>query len=163
MVWKILIMVVVTLIYVFYRVYLKDFIEVRKTFMTLKKFLSTRDALLLKLLPELKNTIDANKILSFVEERRLNFESSYNNAIKSDVKLNKELKTTYAKISKTKLNSISLQLFNTILKTESELKSLRAKYNETVEKYNNNLVKHNFVCLKVIKMKPLDTYKVMQK
>ena len=93
----------------------------------------------------------------------MNFESSYNNAIKSDVKLNKELKTAYAKISKTKLNSISLQLFNTILKTESELKNLRAKYNEVVEKYNNNLVKHNLVCLKVIKMKPLDTYKVMQK
>ena len=90
MVCKILIIVVVILIYVFYRVYLKDFIEVRKTFMTLKKFLSTRDALLLKLLPELENTIDANKILSFVEERRLNFESSYNNAIKSDVKLNKD-------------------------------------------------------------------------
>ena len=47
MVCKILIIVVVILIYVFYRVYLKDFIEVRKTFMTLKKFLSTRDALLL--------------------------------------------------------------------------------------------------------------------
>lgn len=163
MIWKILIIVVVILIYVFYRVYLKDFIEVRKTYTTLKKFLSTRDALLLKLLPELKNTIDANKILSFVEERRLNFESSYNNAIKADVKLNKELKMAYSEISKAKLNSISLQLFNTILKTESELKTLRAKYNETVEKYNNNLVKHNFVCLKIIKMKPLDTYKVMQK
>ena len=158
MIWKILIIVVVILIYVFYRVYLKDFIEVRKTYTTLKKFLSTRDALLLKLLPELKNTIDANKILSFVEERRLNFESSYNNAIKADVKLNKELKMAYSEISKAKLNSISLQLFNTILKTESELKTLRAKYNETVEKYNNN-----FVCLKIIKMKPLDTYKVMQK
>ena len=98
-----------------------------------------------------------------MEERRLNFESSYNNAIKSDVKLNKELKAAYSEINKAKLNSISSQLFNTILKTESELKTLRAKYNETVEKYNNNLVKHNFVCLKVIKMKPLDTYKVMQK
>ena len=65
MVCKILIIVVVILIYVFYRVYLKDFIEVRKTFMTLKKFLSKRDALILKLLPLLKNMIYSNKIFSY--------------------------------------------------------------------------------------------------
>lgn len=161
--WKILILAIIILSYIFYKIYLKDFIEVRKVFISLKKFLSARDTLVLKMLPEIKKIIDVNKILSLVDERRLNFESSYNNAIKSDVKLNKELKEAYSKISKENLNEITLQVFNNILKAESELKNLRKEYNEKVEKYNNNLVKHKFICLKIIRMKPLDTYQIVQK
>lgn len=161
--WKILILAIIILSYIFYKVYLKDFIEVRKVFISLKKFLSARDTLVLKMLPEIKKIIDVNKILSLVDERRLNFESSYNNAIKSDVKLNKELKAAYSKIGKENLNEITLQVFNNILKAESELKNLRKEYNDKVEKYNKNLIKHKFICLKIIRMKPLDTYQIVQK
>ena len=34
------------------------------------------------------------------------------------------------------------------------------KYNEVATKYNDNLVKRKNVCIKLLKMRPLNTYKV---
>lgn len=163
MVWKILFTLLLIYIYLFYKIYLAKFLAVRKNFLILKRFLNARDALISKLLPELKKQIDIKKAILLIEERRENFESNYNNAIKSDVKLNAELKIVYSKINNLKLNELTKQLFNAILKSEIELKKLRKEYSEAVEKYNNNLINHKFVCLKLIKMKPLDTYSVVVK
>lgn len=161
MVWKMLFVLLLVCIYLFYKMYLAKFLLVRKNFLTLKRFLSARDALISKLLPEIKKQIDIERVVLLIEERRENFENNYNNAIQSDVKLNSELKNLYLGINKLKLNELTKQLFNTILKSEMELKKLRKEYSDAVEKYNENLVKHKFVCLKLIKMKPLDTYSVV--
>lgn len=161
MVWKMLFVLLLVCIYLFYKMYLAKFLLVRKNFLTLKRFLSARDALISKLLPEIKKQINIERVVLLIEERRENFENNYNNAIQSDVKLNSELKNLYLGINKLKLNELTKQLFNTILKSEMELKKLRKEYSDAVEKYNENLVKHKFVCLKLIKMKPLDTYSVV--
>ena len=143
-----------------YYAYFKEYFSVNKIFVTLKKFLSTRDALILKLIPEVKDKKEAQIVVSLIEERKLNFSSSFNNAIKADVKLNSELRKFYKKLSEQKLNEVEIQVFSKIMGIEKDLKALRNKYTLAVEEYNKILVKHKFVCLKIIKMKPLDTYKV---
>ena len=51
-------------------------------------------------------------------------------------------------------------IFENIIKIEKELKNIRTKYNEVATKYNDNLVKRKNVCVKLLKMRPLNTYKV---
>ena len=161
MVIKIVILAIIALIFFIYYVYFKEYFNVNKIFMTLKKFLSTRDALILKLIPDVKDKKEAKKIVSLIEERKLNFSSSFNNAIKADVKLNGELRNFYKKLSEKKLNEVEIQVFSKIMGIEKDLKVLRNKYTLAVEGYNKVLIKHKFVCLKLIRMKPLDTYKIL--
>ena len=68
----------------------------------------------------------------------------------------------YKKIDEERPNEVVLQVFAKIISMEKDLKNIRNKYTLAVEKYNESLIKHKFMCLKVIRMKPLDTYKVMK-
>ncbi len=150
---------IIIVFYVIYMLYFKDYWHVRRIFLSLRKFLNMRDTFVLKIVPEIKDKKLSEKIVTFIEERKLNFNSSYNNAIKSDVKLNSELKNFYQVLSDTKLNELTKQIFEKTLEMEKELKNMRNAYNQAVEKYNENLIKHKFITLKIIRMKPLDTYK----
>lgn len=160
MIIKCVILGIIIFIYIFYRLYLREYFNVKKTFSSLRNFLDIRDTLVLKLIPDIKDDKLNSKIVKLIEERRLNFMSSYNNAIKSDVKLNSELRNFYEKVNKSKLNELTIEIFSKIINMEKDLKNIRNKYTIAVEKYNENLIKHKFMCLKLIRMKPLDTYKV---
>lgn len=162
MVLKFIILGIIILIFIIYELYFKEYFHVKKIFWSLKKFLSTRDTLILKIIPDVKDKKASKKIINLIEERRINFNSSYNNAIKSDVKLNSELINFYKKIDEERPNEVVLQVFAKIISMEKDLKNIRNKYTLAVEKYNESLIKHKFMCLKVIRMKPLDTYKVMK-
>ncbi len=159
MVIKCIILVLIFLIYIIYRLYFKEYFNVKRVFLSLKNHLNTRDALVLKMVPEIKDKKNSKNVVGLIEERRINFDSSYNNAIKSDVKLNSELKNFYNIVNSQKLNELTKEIFFNILDIEKDLKNIRNKYNASVEMYNENLVKHKFMCLKIIRMKPLDTYK----
>lgn len=154
--WYILLIVIFSLI--IYNLYFKDYIEVKKSFNILIKTLDTRDLLVMKLVPELENKSERADIVKLIEMRMKNKKSSFTNQIKIDIELNEKLKDMYLKLEKNKNNLVLQSALRNSLEIENTLKKLRTEYNLTVEKYNMNLVMHKFVCMRVIRMKPLDTY-----
>ncbi len=160
MIIKIVLLVIILIIYLVYILYLKPFFDVRRVIYTLRDFLSTRDSLILKLIPEVKNKELKENIVGLINSRKEKFNLTYNDAIESDIRLNSELKKLYEEINKIKNNRMVTGIFENIIKIEKELKNIRAKYNEVATKYNDNLVKRKNVCVKLLKMRPLNTYKV---
>lgn len=160
MVAEIIILIIIFTMLIIYMLYLKSYFKVKKVFKHLRKFLDTRDTLILKLIPEVKNKKIAGKIVMLIEERKENFKTSYNNSILSDIKLNSELRKLYEYLNTIKRNEVFDNAFRSILELEKDLKNIRNKYNMSVEEYNKALIKHKYMCLKVIRMKPLDTYKI---
>lgn len=154
--WYILLIVIFSLI--IYNLYFKDYIEVKKSFNILIKTLDTRDLLVMKLVPELENKSEKADIIKLIKMRMKNKKSSFTNQIKIDIELNEKLKEMYLKLEKNKKNLVLQSALKNSLEIENTLKKLRTEYNLTVEKYNMNLVMHKFVCMRVIRMKPLDTY-----
>lgn len=163
MIIKIVVLIIIILIFVIYQLYFKHYFKVKNIYETLRNFLDVRDSLVLKLIPEIKNDVVRENIIALIEERKENFKTSYNNSIKADAKLNSSLKVFYEEINKLEKNDVINSVFGKVIKLEKDLKNIRNEYSLEVEEYNNNLVKHKFVCLKIIKMKPLDTYKVKGK
>lgn len=162
MIFKIGFMLAVVLIFTIYQLYFKRYFKVKKTFETLSKFLNVRDSLVLKLISEIKDKKLAERIVNLIDERKENFKISYNNSIRADVKLNKELRHFYEILNTIKKNEVVNSVFAKIINLEKDLKNIRNEYNKVVEGYNQNLIKHKFICFRVIKMKPLDTYKVRE-
>ncbi len=160
MIIKIVLLVIILIIYLVYILYLKPFFDVRRVIYTLRDFLSTRDSLILKLIPEVKNKELKENIVGLINSRKEKFNLTYNDAIESDIRLNSELKRLYEEINKIKNNRMVTGIFENIIKIEKELKNIRTKYNEVATKYNDNLVKRKNVCIKLLKMRPLNTYKV---
>lgn len=160
MIIKIVLLVIILIIYLVYILYLKPFFDVRRVIYTLRDFLSTRDSLILKLIPEVKNKELKENIVGLINSRKGKFNLTYNDAIESDIRLNSELKRLYEEINKIKNNRMVTGIFENIIKIEKELKNIRTKYNEVATKYNDNLVKRKNVCIKLLKMRPLNTYKV---
>ena len=160
MIIKIIILLIIFLIFMFYMLFLKEYFKVKKVYKHLRKVLDTRDTLVLKLIPEIKNKEIAEKVIYLIDERKENFKTSYNNSILSDIKLNTEIRKLYEYINTLNKNEVINNIFGKILNLEKELKNIRNKYNVAVENYNNNFIKHKNVCLKIIRMKPLDTYNV---
>ena len=159
MVLKILLITIFLLLYVIYKLYFNKYHKVKRIFETLSNFLNVRDALVLKIISEINDKKVSEKIFNLINERKENFKTSYNNSIIADAKLNKELRNFYEILNKIKKNEIVNSAFAKIINIEKDLKNIRNEYNNAVEEYNQNLIKHKFICLKVIKMKPLDTYK----
>ena len=161
MIIKVIVILVIVLIFFIYQIYFKKFFKVKKVHSQLKGFLDVRDTLVLKLVPEINDDKMGERIVKFIDERKENFNTSYNNSIMSDIKLNRELRKFYEKINEIKKNDVSNNIFSKIINLEKDLKKIRNEYNKVVESYNNNLVKHRFICLRIIRMKPLDTYRIM--
>lgn len=160
MIIKVIILLIIFLIFMFYMLYLKEYFKVKKVYKHLRKVLDVRDSLVLKLIPEIKNKKLSAKVIYLIDERKENFKTSYNNSILSDIKLNAELRKLYEYINTLNKNEVINNIFSKIINLEKELKNIRTKYNISVENYNNNLIKHKFMCLRVIKLKPLDTYSI---
>ena len=75
------------------------------------------------------------------------------------MELNKKLKETYKEINNLTNNPVIKESFLKIIALEKKLKLQREEYNKAVEKYNRNIIHHKTVCMLLIRMKPLDTYK----
>lgn len=160
MILKLVILFIIFFVFLIYILFFKEYFKVRRVYMHLTKFLYARDALALKLIPETKNKKLAKKVVMLIDERKENFKTSYNNSILSDVKLNSELRKFYEYLNSVEKNEVTNSVLKKILTLEKDLKNIRKEYNIAVEKYNRNLLKHKFVCLKLIRMKPLDTYNI---
>lgn len=153
--------VVLVLILGYYvvNVYLKEYIEVTQVYKALRKVLSHRDMLLLKILPDLKNKKQKEKIMNLIDDRNKKYNISYDDAIVADVKLHNELKYVYEEIEKMKKNELQHEIFKKLMMLEKQIKELRKKYSAAVEKYNLSLTIHPKVFIKFLHMRPLDTYK----
>ena len=154
----VIVSVVALILYVIYRIYFREYVKMRSVFRTLRRFLDARDTMVLKIVPEVKDKKLSKEVLKMIEERKLNFTSGHNHAILSDIKLNATLKIFYEKYNQKEKNELEKEIFSEIIRAEKNLKHLRKEYNTAVLRYNQMLVQHKMVCMKLIKMKPLDTY-----
>lgn len=154
-----IVLIIFIITFFIYMLYFKEYKEVMANFETLVKVLETRDLLLMRILPEIKDKKIKEETARLVEQRMLCKKGGCNNLIKSDVELNKQLKITYSEIDKLK-NALVREEFKRIVSLEKKLKVIRREYNNSVEKYNKNLIHHKKVCIKYLRMKPLDTYKI---
>ena len=156
---SLIILLLVIFGYYVYGTYFKEYFDVKKVYNTLQKVLDTRDLLVLKLTGE---KIDKKKIANVVmqiDKRKETRNSGYTVRMNADVELSKVLKDFYVAVSKVLDNDISKENFARIMELEKQAKKIRIAYNNAVENYNNNLVLHKKVCMRLIHMKPLDTYK----
>lgn len=147
------------LAYYIINVYLKEYIEVTKVYKTLRKMLSYRDMLLLKILPDIRNKNKKENIMNLIDDRNKKSNISYDDAIIADVNLNNELKKIYVEIENMQKNELQAEIFQKLMVMEKQIKGARNKYSSAVEKYNLSLTIHPKVFIKFLHMRPLDTYK----
>ncbi len=147
------------LVILFYMVYLREYVEVTRVYKTLRKLLESRDLLILKILPDIKNKNMANKILNLINERRLKSKVSYDDGINADVALHSNLKNLYDEIDKMKKDEVQVEVFKHIVLLEKQIKVVRKRYSEAVTKYNLGLTVHPKVLVKLMHMRPLELYK----
>lgn len=159
MVLGIILLIIIFVVFIFYMLYFKEYNNVMGNFQTLVKVLETRDLLLMRILPEIKDKKIKAETTRLVEARMKNKNNGCNALIKSDVELNKVLPKTYEIINKID-NAVVKEEFRRIISLEKKLKIIRREYNEAVNKYNDNLVYHKKMCIKYLRMKPLDNYKI---
>lgn len=159
--WFSIILLLITIFcYYVYGMYFKEYFEVKKINNTLQKILDTRDVLLLKLTGEKVPKKEIAKVLMLIDKRKDTKNAGYVFKMQADVDLNKELITFYKKLNQVLDNEVSKDTFRRIIELEKQAKKVRISYNNAVERYNNNLILHKKVCMQIIRMKPLDTYKL---
>ena len=154
-----IVVLILILGYYVVNVYLREYIEVTKVYKALRKVLTHRDMLLLKILPDLKNKKQKEKIINLIDDRDKKYNISYVDAIIADVKLHNELRSIYEEIDKMNKNELQLEMFKKLMMLEKQIKEIRKKYSNAVEKYNLSLTIHPKVFIKFLHMRPLDTYK----
>ena len=143
----------------FYNMYLREYFEVIKTYKTFRKLLETRDLLILKILSDVNNKKLSKKILNLINERRLKAKVSFDDGIIADSKLNSELKAFYEEINKMEKNEIQDEIFKHLIVLEKQLKSVRNRYSEAVNKYNFALTLHPKILIKILHFRPFQLYK----
>lgn len=161
MVWGWILLVVLLMLYVFYRIYFRPYRQVMANFETLVKVLETRDLLLLRILPELKDKKMKEKISQLIEKRMECKRKGCDAFIESDVNLNRQLPRVYETIETSK-NPVVREEFRRIMSLEKNLKAIRKEYSQAVDVYNDNLVRHKKMSIKYLRMRPLNTYQVKQ-
>lgn len=157
---SVILLLLIIFCYYVYGMYFKEYFEVKKINNTLQKILDTRDLLLLKLTGEKVPKKEIAKILMLIDKRKDTKNAGYTFKMQADVDLNKELKIFYEKLNRVLDNEVSKDTFRRIIELEKQAKKARISYNNAVERYNNNLILHKKVCMRIIRMKPLDTYKL---
>lgn len=153
-------LILIIVAYYVYGTYFKEYFEVKKVFYTLQKVLDARDVLVLKLTSEKVEKKLIAKVVMLIDKRRETKKSGYTIRMKADVELSNELRKFYLKLNKAVDNDLAKEVFKRIVELEKQAKKIRISYNNAVERYNNNLILHKKVCMRIIHMKPLDTYKI---
>ena len=157
---SLVLLILIIFAYYVYGMYFKEYFEVKKVYNTLQKVLDTRDVLLLKLTSEKVDKKSIAKVVMLIDKRKETRNSGYTVRMNADVELSNELRKFYPVLSRVLDNDLSKGIFKRIIELEKQAKKIRISYNNAVENYNNNLVLHKKVCMMIIHMKPLDTYKI---
>ena len=136
----------------------KEHSEVMANYETLVKVIETRDLLLMRVLPEIKNKRIKDDMTKFVAARMNAKKTGNDDLVKADVDINKRLKPIYDELSKSQ-NPIVKEEFRKIVNLEKKLKTIRREYNNSVDRYNEKLSRRPKLFIKRLHMKPLNTYK----
>ena len=136
----------------------KEYSEVMANYETLVKVIETRDLILMRVLPEIKNKRLKDDMTKFIAARMNAKKTGNDDLVKADVDINKRLKPVYDELNKSQ-NPIVKEEFKRIVNLEKKLKTIRREYNNSVDKYNAKLVKRPKLFIKKLHMKPLNTYK----
>lgn len=157
---SIILLLLIIFLYYSYGMYFKEYFEVKKVYNTLQKILDTRDVLVLKLTSEKLPKKEIASIIMLIDKRKNTKKCGYTIRMNADVELSNELRKFYPKLLKVINNDLSKDIFKKVIELEKQAKKTRIAFNNAVEKYNNNLVLNKKVCMRLIHMKPLDTYKL---
>ncbi len=157
MIVGIIFLVILIIGIVLFLFFFKEYSEVMANFQTLVKVLETRDLLLMRILPEIKNKAQKEEMHLLISKRMEAVRTGNNELIKADVDINKKLKPFYDSFNKSK-NPIVKEEFRRIVNLEKKLKVIRREYNKSAEQFNAQLVKHPKRYLRFWHMKPFDTY-----
>ncbi len=158
MVFGIIVLVVLVIYLLVHTLVFKEYSEVMANFDTLVKVIETRDLLLMRVLPEIKNKRIKEDMTKFISARMNAKKTGNDDLVKADVDINKRLKPIYDELSKSQ-NPIVKEEFKKIVNLEKKLKTIRREYSESVDRYNEKLSKKPKLYIQKLHMKPLNTYK----
>ncbi len=160
MIIGIILLIIVIIFLILYLFFFKEYSEVMANYATLIKVVETRDLILLRILPEIKNKKKRESISELIGKRMDAKNKGNNEFILCDVNINKNLKPIYDEINKID-NPIVKSEFKRIINLEKKLKIIRREYSNSAQKFNEKLVKHPKSFIKFWHMKPLDTYEFL--
>ena len=159
MVLGIILLVIISIILILYFLFFKEYSFVMGNFKTLIKVIDTRDIILLRLLPEIKNKKIKDDMTMLINERIHSKNLGNDKLVELDCKINKKLDRIYKELNDSK-NPIVKEELRRIINLEKKLKIIRREYNDAVETYNAKLLKHPKTMIKLIHMKLLNTYSI---
>ncbi len=158
MVFGIVLLSFLLLILIIYFLLFKEYSEIMANLETLVKVLETRDLLLMRILPEIKNKKTKDKMTKLISNRVEAKKKGNDAIVEADVEINKNLKPIYDELN-TSQNPIVKHEFQKIIQLEKKLKIIRREYSSAVDKYNDKISKKPKFYIMKLHMKPLNTYK----
>lgn len=159
MILGIIFVVIVFISFLIYYFIFKEYSAVMGNFETLVKIIETRDLVLMRILPEIKNKKIKDDMTLLISQRMEAKRQGNDKLIEMDVKINKKLDRIYSELNNSQ-NPIVKEELKKAVNFEKKLKTVRREYNKTVEVYNNKLIKHPKLMMKFLRMRPLNTYDI---
>ena len=156
---NVIFLICIYIIVLSYLLFFKERTELNGNYATLVKVLEFRDLTLMRILPEIKSRKTKNEITNLVQNRMVSKKTGINSLIFADVELNKKLNPIYIEFNNSKNPLVRAEL-RKIVSFEKKLKVIRREFNKSADEYNQNLIDHSFVCGKILRMKPVDKYKL---
>ncbi|MBR3280424.1 MAG: hypothetical protein IKI57_01075 [Clostridia bacterium] len=149
------------IILLIYFLIFKEYSTMLRSYEMLVKVLETRNLILMRILPEIKDKKAKKEITSYVEQM-INYKRTNNDKVlELDVSINKKLDKIYSELNKSK-NPVVLEELKRVINFEKKLKIIRREYNKAVDEYNSKLIKHPKLMAKYLKMRPYNTYDIKE-
>ena len=149
------------IILLIYFLIFKEYSTMLMSYEMLVKVLETRNLILMRILPEIKDKKAKKEITSYVEQM-INYKRTNNDKVlELDVSINKKLDKIYSELNKSK-NPVVLEELKRVINFEKKLKIIRREYNKAVDEYNSKLIKHPKLMAKYLKMRPYNTYDIKE-
>ncbi len=149
------------IILLIYFLIFKEYSTMLRSYEMLVKVLETRNLILMRILPEIKDKKVKKEITSYVEQM-INYKRTNNDKVlELDVSINKKLDKIYSELNKSK-NPVVLEELKRVVNFEKKLKIIRREYNKAVDEYNSKLIKHPKLMAKFLKMRPYNTYNIKE-
>ena len=140
----------------------REYSQMMHSYEMLVKVLETRNLILMRILPEIKDKKTKKEITSYIDGMIQNKRANNDKVLELDVCINKKLDKVYSELNTSK-NPVVKEELKKAVNFEKKLKIIRREYNNSVEKYNNKLIKHPKLMAKCLKMRPYNTYDIKEK
>ena len=157
--------VLFSILFIFVIIYLllfKEYAHVMNSYDLLVKVVETRNLVLMRILPEIKNKGLKNEVTKMVDDMIKAKRDTNDKFIQLDVDINKKLDKVYSELNGSK-NPLVIEELKKAVNFDKKLKVIRREYNKVVEEYNAKLCKHPKLMAKFLKMRPYNTYEIKEK